>query len=284
MLLEKGYSVLILSREKKENTATVSYYTWDVTNQKIEEAAVLQADYIIHLAGENIADQRWTLKRKAAIQASREESIALLYSVLKKHGKKLDGFVSASGIGIYGAVNGEGICTEETVAAPDFLGVTCQQWEAAVAPIANMGIRTVKIRTGLVLGKNDGFLKKMLPVFKYGLGAALGTGQHYMPWIHLHDLCAMYVAAIENPAMQGAYNAVIADNTTNTIFSKKLAHVLGFSLWLPNVPAFVLHLMLGEMAVIILTGRRVSNDKIRNLGFHFEFKDLEEALQDCLTK
>ncbi|TRX39258.1 TIGR01777 family oxidoreductase [Flavobacterium restrictum] len=284
MLLEKGYSVSILSREKKENTTTVSYYTWDVTNQKIEEAAVLQADYIIHLAGENIADQRWTLKRKATIRASREESIALLYSVLKKNGKKLDGFVSASGIGIYGAYNGEGICTEETAAASDFLGVTCQQWEAAVAPIANLGIRTVKIRTGLVLGKNEGFLKKMLPVFKYGLGAALGSGQQYMPWIHIHDLCAMYIAAIENPAMQGAYNAVVADNTTNTIFSKKLAHVLGFALWLPNVPAFILHLMLGEMAVIVLTGRRVSSDKIRNLGFHFEFKDLEEALEDCLSK
>lgn len=284
LLLAKGYSVSILSRSEKQNKGDVFYYKWDVAEQTIDDEAILKADYIIHLAGENIAEKRWTAKRKAAIIDSREKSTQLLYSVLKKHYKKLDAFVSASAVGIYGAVNGEEICTEDMKPANDFLGYTCQKWEDSIDFIENLNIRTVKIRTGLVLGKNDGFLKKLIPLFKYRLGSSLGSGKQYMPWIHVDDLCAIYLQAISDTNMEGPYNAAICDNTTNTVFSKTLARVFGYSIWLPNVPAFVLKLVMGEMAKIVLTGRRVSSDKIEQTGFKFKFNNLEEALRNCLTK
>ncbi|HRL71748.1 MAG TPA: TIGR01777 family oxidoreductase [Flavobacterium sp.] len=284
LLIAKGYSVSILSRSEKQNKENVFYYKWDVVNQTIDEKAVLNADFIIHLAGENIAEQRWTAKRKAAIIDSREQSTLLLYSVLKKNNKKLDAFISASAVGIYGAVNGEEICTEDMPPANDFLGYTCQKWEDSLDFIENLNSRTVMIRTGLVLGKNEGFLKKLTPLFKYRLGSALGSGKQYMPWIHVDDLCAIYYQAIINPAMSGPYNAAINDNTTNSVFSKTLACVFGYSIWLPNVPAFVLKLFMGQMAIIVLTGRRVSSDKIEQTGFKFQFKNLEGALRNCLIK
>ena len=284
LLIAKGYSVSILSRSEKQNKENVFYYKWDVVNQTIDEKAVLNADYIIHLAGENIAEQRWTAKRKAAIIDSREQSTLLLYSVLKKNNKKLDAFISASAVGIYGAVNGEEICTEDMPPANDFLGYTCQKWEDSLDFIENLNSRTVMIRTGLVLGKNEGFLKKLTPLFKYRLGSALGSGKQYMPWIHVDDLCAIYYQAIVDPAMSGPYNAAINDNTTNSVFSKTLACVFGYSIWLPNVPAFVLKLFMGQMAIFVLTGRRVSSDKIEQTGFKFQFKNLEGALRNCLIK
>ncbi|PWA09571.1 TIGR01777 family oxidoreductase [Flavobacterium laiguense] len=282
MLLGRGYSVSILSRNSKPNTDAISYYIWDVSSQKIDEAAVLHADYIIHLAGENIAEKRWTAKRKAEIIDSRTQSAELIYTVLKKHNKSIEAFVSASGIGIYGALNGEGICTENTIPGNDFVGITCQKWEKAADLFADLGIRTVKIRTGLVLGKNEGFLKKLAPIFKAGFGSALGSGKQYMPWIHISDLCAIYLEAIENENMTGAYNATVNDSTTSSSFSKLLAKEYGYFIWLPNVPAFALRLLMGEMATIALAGRRVSSDKIKSLGFRFKFKNLKRALVDCV--
>ena len=284
LLIGTGFSVSILSRSDKQNTADITYYKWDINSHFIEEDAIIKADYILHLAGENIAEKPWTAKRKEEIVQSREQSIALIYDVLKKNNKKLDAFVSASGVGIYGAINGEEICTENTPAENDFLGLTCQKWEAAAETISTLGIRVVKIRTGLVLGKDDGFLKKLTPIFKLKLGSALGSGKQYMPWIHVDDLCAIYFQAVKNSEMTGSYNAAIFDNTTNAIFSKTLAKVYGYSIWLPNVPAFLIKIALGEMAQIILKGRRVSPQKIINTGFEFQFTNLEEALKDCLEK
>lgn len=284
LLIENGFAVSVFSRNFKQNTANVSYFKWDIASHFIEDDAVLRADYIIHLAGEGIADERWTAKRKEAIVQSREKSIQLIYEVLKKNNKKLEAFVSASGVGIYGAINGVEICTETTPALNDFLGTTCQKWEAAADTIMSLGIRTVKIRTGLVLGKDEGFLKKLSPIFKMKLGSALGSGKQYMPWVHIDDLCAIYLEAINNIEMKGAYNAAINDNTNNEIFSKTLCKIYGYSLWLPNVPAFLIKIALGEMAQILLTGRRVSSDKIEKLRFKFRFKNLQNALSDCIEK
>jgi uncharacterized protein (TIGR01777 family) len=282
LFIENGFSVSILSRSDKENTSEISYYKWDVSKQFIEEAAILNADYIIHLAGENIAGGRWTGLRKKQIVDSRVESIKLIYNMLKKNNKQLDAFVSASGVGIYGAINGKEICTEGMLPENDFLGLTCQKWEAAADTIASLGIRTVKIRTGLVFGKDDGFLGKLTPIFKLKLGSALGSGNQYMPWIHINDLCAIYLKSLNNINMNGAYNAAVEDETTNTFFSKTLAKIYGYNIWLPNIPAFLIKIVMGEMAAIILTGRRVSSDKIEKLGFKFQFESLELALRNCL--
>ncbi len=284
LLLANGYSVSILSRSQKQNTEQVNYYQWDVDANFIDENAVLKADYIIHLAGEGIADKRWTAKRKEVIVRSREQSIKLIYNILKINNKKLEAFISASGIGIYGAKTGSEICTENSPLANDFLGRTCQKWEAAADTIASLGIRTVKIRTGLVLGKNEGFLKQLVPVFKLKLGSALGSGKQYMPWIHIDDLCGIYFKSLNNSEIKGAYNAAVLDNTTNTVFSKTLAKLFGYSMWLPNVPAFIMQLILGEMAQIVLTGQRVSSNKIESSGFKFQHTSLEKALRDCVLK
>jgi uncharacterized protein (TIGR01777 family) len=283
-LIDVGYTVSILSRTKIKNTASIFYYTWDVEKQTIEKDAVLNADYIIHLAGANIAEKPWTNKRKEQIINSREQSTQLIYSVLKKNNKKLEAFISASAIGIYGAVNGEEICTENTAFGDDFLGLTCEKWEAAADQFEKLGIRTVKVRTGLVLGENDGFLNKLIPIFKWRLGSALGSGKQYMPWIHVEDLCEIYLEAIKNPNMEGPYNAAINDNTDNGGFSKTLAKVYGYKIWLPNVPGFLIKMVLGEMSKIVLTGRRVSSDKLEELGFHFKYRNLEETLRYCLSK
>jgi uncharacterized protein (TIGR01777 family) len=284
LLIQNGFTVSIVSRSYKENTTDISYFRWNIDKHSIDEEAVLKADYIIHLAGEGIADERWTAKRKEAIVQSREKSIQLIYDVLKKNNKKVEAFVSASGVGIYGAINGPEICSETTAAEDDFLGSTCKKWEAAADTIESLGIRTVKIRTGIVLGNGEGFLKKLTPIFKYRLGAAMGSGKQYMPWIHIDDLCSIYLEALTNSELSGAYNAAVNDNTNNEIFSKTFAKILGYSLWLPNVPSFLIQLAMGEMALIILKGRRVSSEKIEKTGFQFKFDKLELALQDCLGK
>lgn len=284
LLIEKGYLVSILSRNKKENTNEISYYQWDVEKDIIEEQAVLEADSIINLAGENIAEKRWTLERKQAIVHSRVGAIQLIYNVLQKHNKKLDSFISASGIGIYGVSQSNRIFTEDSPLANDFLGDTCQKWESAADLISNLKIRTVKIRTGLVIGPNDGFLKKLIPIFRFKLGTPIGNGEQFMSWIHIHDLCEIYITAIENQKISGAYNAAIRDGTTNYIFSKKLAKVYGYNMWLPNIPGFIIRMIMGEMADLVLTGQRVSSDKIEKTGFVFKFTRLGYALRDCLKK
>ena len=243
LLIEKGYNVSILSRTKIINKPSVSYYIWDVENKIIDENAVLESDYIIHLAGENIFEKRWSKKRKKAIIASRVEAVFLIKSVLERHHKKITTFVSASGIGIYGAYNGNKICTEDTEVANDFLGITCKKWEEAADLMIDHATRVVKIRTGLVLGKGDGFLTKLIPIFKLRLGAVLGSGKQFMPWIHIDDLCSIYIEAIYNDEFRGAYNATIFDSTSNDIFSKRLARLLGYRLFLPNIPVFVLKII-----------------------------------------
>ena len=282
LLINQGYTISILTRTERKSSATITYYKWNIENNYIDEAAVLKADYIIHLAGEGIAEKKWSNKRKKEIIDSREKPIELICSVLKKHNKSLDAFVSASAVGIYGAFTSENICTEETPAANDFLGETCRKWEAATECIKSLGIRTSIIRTGLVLGKGDGFLKKLIPLFKYRLGSIIGTGKQYMPWIHIDDLCSIYHLAIINTNMNGPYNAAVADDTNNTIFSKTLASAYGYSIWLPKVPSFAIRLMMGEMSKIVLTGQRVSAQKIENAGFKFKYSNLKPALINCL--
>ncbi|UPZ15812.1 TIGR01777 family oxidoreductase [Flavobacterium humidisoli] len=282
VLIEAGFSVSILSRSNRENTPRVTYYKWDIKKNYIDKNAVLNADYIIHLAGEGIVEKRWTKRRKKAIIESRVRPVEMIYSILEMNNKKLEAFISASGIGIYGALTSHKICTENTPPADDFLGITCQKWENAADKIGSLNIRTVKIRTGIVFGKNEGFLKKMIPTFKSGFGAVLGSGKQYLPWIHIEDLCQIYLKSIEDTKLEGAYNACVTDNTTNSRFSKTMAKLYDYSIWIPKVPAFVLKILLGQMSEAILTGQRVSSEKIQQTGFDFQFTDLEKTLINCI--
>lgn len=284
LLVEKGFSVAILTRNPKPNTSTISYYKWNIDERYIDEKAVLNADIIINLAGESIVEKHWTNQRKIAILESRTIPIQLIYEVLKKHDKKIESFISASAIGIYGSENSDEVCNEKSEIGIDFLATVCQKWENKVDTISALNIRTVKIRTGLVLGKNGGFLKKMIPVFKYKLGSILGSGKQYMPWIYIDDLCRIYLFSIENQSVSGTYNAVINDWTTNQIFSKTLARIFGYSIWLPKIPTLIIRLFLGKMSTIILNGKPVSSDKLEETGFQFKFKKLENTLKECIKQ
>ena len=282
-LLEKGYKVSHLSRSNSNNSIFKTY-TWDYHSNYIDSEAIRNTDYIIHLAGAGVVEKKWTPKQKQAIIDSRVKTADLLFSEVKKQNKSIKAFITASGVGYYGAINSEEIATEEDENYNDFLGKVCLLWENSAEPFKELGIRTVALRTGMVLSKNGGALSKLLPSFKWGLGSAIGTGNQYVAWIHIDDLCEMYIKAIEDENFEGAYNAVAPKHVSNFEFSKTIANVIKKPFWFPKIPGFILKLSLGERAAILLKGMRVSSKKIVDSGFTFKFPTLNQALTDLLKK
>ena len=282
-LIQSGYRVSVLSRERNNNSK-IPVYAWDVEKKKIDNEALENVDYIVHLAGANISERRWTEKRKQLILDSRVKSSNLIFEELKRKNIKLKAFISASAVGYYGAVTSNKIFNETDFAPNDFLGETCRLWEQTTKQFENVGIRTVIIRAGIVLAKEDGALSKMMGPVKMGIGSAIGDGKQYIPWIHIDDICNIFIKAIEDDAMHGAYNAVSPDPKTNKEFTKTLAKVLNAPFWFPAIPAFALKLMFGKMSEIFLKGSRVSSDKISATGFQFRFPELEKALKNILDK
>lgn len=280
-LAARGYRVAALSRTKKASGA-MQAFTWDVENGKIDPDALPAAEYIVHLAGENLMQWRWTREQKRRIIDSRVKSAALLLHKLQESGHALRAFISASAIGYYGAVTSEHIFTEEDPPAHDFLGECCRQWEHAADRFAKAGARVVKVRTAPVLAREGGMLPKLCRPIKLGLGAALGTGKQYSPWIHIDDLCDIYIRAIEDARMHGAYNAAAPEHVTNRQLVKSAARSLRKPLWLPHVPGAIIRLALGEVGMVALEGSRVSSEKIRAAGYQFKFSALQPALDDLL--
>lgn len=281
ILRNKGYKVAILSRN--QHTKPNSYY-WNAETRHIDTKAIVETDYIIHLAGEGIADKRWTPQRKNDLINSRVETANLLYEKVKELNPNLKGFIAASGIGYYGATTSEKIYEENDAPGEDFISEICEVWEKASLQFDAINIRTVIFRTGVVLSKEGGALEKLSKPIKLGVGAPIGSGEQYIPWIHLNDLCNMYVEAIENNEIKGIYNAVAPEHVTNKSLTKIIANKLNKPLWLPNIPAFVIKLLLGKMAIIILEGSRVSSEKIMATGYKFKFSTLHEALENLWSK
>ncbi|GAB3589140.1 epimerase [Hymenobacter daeguensis] len=280
MLIDSGYEVALLSREPAKNSHFQSF-RWDPQAGTIDEAAVPYADYIVSLAGASVSDGKWTDERKHDIMTSRLGGLALLVRELAKPGHHVQAVISASAIGIYGDA-GDQLVTEETPPAlptNDFLADVANQWELAAAPIAALGIRTVIPRIGVVLSTAGGALPQIAKPVKLGAGAALGSGKQYMSWIHLDDICRLFIAMLEDPAWRGTYNAVAPYPATNQAFTEVLAEVLHRPLILPKVPAFGLKLAMGEMSEIVLASQRVSAQKVLAQGFTFEYPKLREALE-----
>lgn len=282
-LLKKGYNVSILSRTAKQSD-TVKYYTWDINKNAIDKQAILTANYIIHLAGAGVADKRWTKNRKKLIIDSRVKSAALLFNTAKENNHKLKAFISASGTNCYRTVNSEKIFTEENNFADDFLGKVCQEWENAADKFKSLNSRVVKLRTGIVLSKSGGAFEKLSKPIKLGFGSIIGTGKQFMPWIHIDDLCEMYIYAMENNNLKGSFNAVSTEHQNNQSFTKLIAKSFHKSIWLPKVPSLFLRLVLGEMSTIITKGSRVSSKKIEQTGFKFLYPTLESALKNLVSK
>jgi uncharacterized protein (TIGR01777 family) len=281
-LHRQGHEVGLLSRSEK-NDGTFKTYKWNIKDNYLDPEALESCDYIIHLAGAGIADKAWTAGRKKEIIESRVLSTDLLYNQVKKHKTPLKAFISASAVGYYGQVTSNKNFTEKDKSANDFVGKTCFLWEQAAEQFEDLGIRTVRLRIGVVLMEKGGALEKMVQPIRMGFGSPLGSGKQYIPWIHVDDLIGMFYKALTSDDMSGAYNAVAPEPASNAEFTRILARVLNKKLWLPNVPAFVLKALLGDRASLVLKGSRVSSQKIESTGFTFKYTSLEPALKNLLS-
>ncbi len=278
-LINAGHTVRILSRTPKQHKNKEAFF-WDVENKKIDESAFDGIEHIVHLAGEGVASKRWTIKRKKEIVDSRINSMQFILEIIRKKNLHLKSFVGASAVGIYGMKTSEKIFTETDKGAHDFLSHTCTLWENSYNEIPKFSDKMSVIRIGVVLSKNGGALERLLPLFKLGLGSAVGSGKQYMPWIHIDDLVNVFYNALFSQSVSGTYNAVAPQHVTSKQFSAQLATVLSKPFFLPNVPVFALKLVFGEMANVLLEGSRVSSQKLEATGFLFKYPDLFTALKN----
>lgn len=281
MLIDRGYEVAHLGREKRQGT--VKSFIWNVDQQIIEPGALDGVHSIVHLAGAGVADKPWTEKRKAEILNSRTKSARLLYDELKKGSHRIDSFISASGIAYYGFEDAIVPYSEDDPAGDDFLADVTIKWEAEADRIGEL-TRVCKIRTGIGLSEKGGALPMIMQPIKLFVGAPLGSGEQMMNWIHIDDLCGIYIRAIEDDSFHGAYNAVAPNPVTNKEFTKAIARAIRKPLWLPAVPSFVMRILLGEMAYIVLKGGAISSKKVQRDGYEFKFAQLDDALKDLLVK
>lgn len=279
-LKASGDDVFCLVRDRSKVSDRAIF--WDPNNGLVDIASLEGFDAVVHLAGENIAAGRWTDEQKKHILNSRLQGTKTLVNALTRLKQPPKVFVSASAVGYYGD-RGDEICTEESSSGTGFLADVCRQWEAAAKPAEEIGIRTVFLRTGIVLSPNGGALAKMLPPFKLGLGGKLGSGQQYMSWIALDDLVGAIIFAIENDRVSGPINGVAPHAVTNAEFTTTLGTVLNRPTIFP-VPAFVLKLLLGEEMAneVLLGGAHVEPKQLESLGYSFKYPELEPALKNLL--
>lgn len=290
LLVKKGYNVIIFSRSRQNNKAqsNPSIVQWDIKTGEIDKAAIAKADYIIHLAGAGVADKRWTKERKKEIVESRTQSSALLVKALQENENHVTAVVSSSAIGWYGpdtyASRKNGF-SENELPANDFLGETCRLWEESIEPVSALGKRLVKLRTGIVLSNDGGALAEFKKPLKGGFATILGAGNQVISWVHIDDLCNMYIAAIQNEEMYGVYNAVAPSPVTNKALMLALAKKMRGNTYLAvHVPAFALKLALGEMSIEVLKSATVSANKLLQSGFAFSYSTLDAALTELMQK
>jgi hypothetical protein len=280
LLAQNGFNVIMFSRNP-DASSRFRKYKWDIEHGELDPEPLRQADYIIHVAGASIAG-RWTSKAKKEIVDSRVKSAALIFEKLQSMQHRVKAFISASAVGYYGAVTSQHIFSETDPPGDDFLADVCMQWEAA-ADRFSAGTRIVKLRTAVVLAAEEGALPQLMLPVKLGIGSPLGGGRQYMPWIHIADLCRIYLHAVRS-SISGTFNATAPDHRTNGEFMFALASALHRPFWFPNVPGWMMKLAFGEMSSMLLQGSRVSAEKITGTGFDFRFARLEDALADVTKK
>ena len=289
-LTDKGYHVILLTRKaprEKSDAPNIEFALWDIKKQTINISALQKADHIIHLAGAGVVDKKWTATYKKEIQESRTESSKLLINTLKNNPNKVKTIVSASAIGWYGedaAKDGKAF-VETDAAATGFLGETCRLWEQSISSFEVPGRRLVKLRTGIVLSNNGGALAEFKKPIMFGVASILGNGKQVVSWIHIVDLCSMYIVAIENEQLSGVYNAVAPQPVTNKTLTIELAKTMKGKLYIPlHVPSFILKLMLGDRSMEVLKSTTVSCAKIQQTGFTFLYPTIENALKQLCGK
>ncbi|MEO5967172.1 MAG: TIGR01777 family oxidoreductase [Ferruginibacter sp.] len=281
-LLKKGYKVCILSRGKhNSDNPNLRFAKWNVEKGEIDKDAVINSAYIVHLAGAGVVDKKWTEKYKEEIIQSRTQSSKLLADVINNNSNNIKSVVSASEIGWYGPDNGKVAFMETDPSSPDFLGRTCKLWEESIDEIRNIPVS--KLRCGIVLSTQGGALKEFLKPIHLGVAAILGNGKQVVSWIHIDDLCRMYIYAMENK-LTGSYNAVAPYPVTNRFMVIELAKKIKGNFYTPfKVPKFILKLMMGERSTEVLKSTTVSCKKIKAANFNFTYPTLESAIPS-LTK
>ena len=274
VLSKKGYKVYTLTRSAKHR----GQIYWNPTQQTIEGKHLDKVNIIINLTGENIGEKRWTNERKKALRDSRVKTTQFLHSLVSNL-PNLEYYISASGINCY--EQDDIIHTESDPYGKDFLSKLVKEWEA-MSDLFESNCKVAKLRISMVLSKRGGALDKMLLPVKLGLGSPIGTGKQLIPWIHIDDLCNLFVYAIENE-LTGTYNAT-ANCDSNHDFMKALAKALNRPFFMPKVPAFLLKLMLGEMAALVLNSTNASNEKVKSAGFIFQNEDIEATLSSFFKR
>ncbi len=284
-LQEQGTEVTVLTRAperaRSKLGSDVEAVRWDPLSEAAPERALAGRDALVHLAGEPVA-QRWTSRAQTAIRESRVRGTANLVAGIEACAERPAALVHASGIGYYGARGDEPI-DEDVAAGRDFLAGVCVEWEAEAARAGELGVRTVAVRTGVVLDAHGGALAKMLPPFRMGVGGPVAGGRQYIAWIHEQDYVGLLLAAIEGEQWRGPVNASAPEPVTNAVFSRELGRVLRRPAVLP-VPGFAMRALYGEMASIITTGVRAVPAKALVLGYEFTHPQLPEALRSALGR
>ena len=280
-LLNQNIDVVHLTRTKSSKH-DVKNFEWDWRKNEIDQRAFKDVTHIVHLAGAGIADKPWTNKRKRTIVKSRILTARLIFDTVIKNNLKINAFISASGTGYYGSITNEKTYLENDTYKNDFLGNCCYQWENAADKFEDR-CRVVKLRLGVILDQYEGALPKISAIIKKGLGAPIGNGKQYMPWIHLEDAVEIFYSCIIKEKYSGTYNAVASEHITNTKLTHSIADVLNKKIRLPNVPNFILKILYGELSETITKGVKASNEKIKKKGFRFKYDNLKEALVEIYS-
>lgn len=285
-LVNKGHQVIVLTRKAKKPENGIIYKEWDVEKGILDESAIREADHIVHLAGANVADGRWTAKRKKEILGSRVKSGELLVKAIKDIPNKIKTVISASAIGWYGPdpqLPNPKPFVETDPADDAFLGRTCQQWEAAVQPVQEARVRLVIFRIGIVLSNKGGAYAEFKKPLNFGVATVLGSGKQMVSWIHIDDLVQLFSTAIENEAMQGVYNAVAPNPVSNKELILAIARQ-GNKFYLPlPVPSIALKISLGEMSIEVLKSASVSSEKVMKV-YTFLYPHLTDAVKNLEAK
>ncbi len=292
MLVKDGYNVTVLSRKPiaasdepgVEGQGHIKFATWDVKAGTIDIAALQQADHIIHLAGAGVMNKKWTQEFRQEIRDSRTKSSELIINTLRNNPNKVQSVISASATGWYkedpiGSIANPH--TEEEPADDSFLGETCRLWEAGIQPVRALGKRSVRLRIGIVLSNKGGALQEFEKPLKFGIAGILGNGKQIVSWIHIDDLCRLFIYAMKHDQLTGSFNAVAPNPVSNKELTLTLAKKRNGNTFISMpVPTFILKMMMGARSTEILKSNNVSDEKIRKSGYQFLYPTIDSALQD----
>ena len=281
LLREHNYEVLHYSRTRNLDAEFPAYH-WDLSKKELDLEAIERADYIINLAGAGIADSLWTNSRRKAIIDSRVEGALLLRHGIETVKTKPQAYISSSATGYYGDRGAE-ILPESAAPGSGFLSETTQVWEQAIDKVKTTGVRVAGLRTGIVLSTKGGAFQKIYAPFKFGVGSYFGKGDAYYPWIHIDDICRMYLHLIEHD-LSGYYNGCAPEPVTVKELAYAIKEVRDKPALVTSVPAFALRMGMGAMADVVLSSTRAVPTKMQDAGFEWKYAELKPALRDLLDR